>query len=378
MAKEIRQPVRADGCVLDVRIEAEDAAQNAPAVSVLMPVYNGAAYLAESLASILAQTYGDFEVVVVDDGSTDATGSILRACTDPRLRVLGSAENCGIAVRLNEGLAACKGRYVARLDADDAAESSRLQRQVEVLDSHPECVLVTGGYEEFSESPPWTRAQPSPRPDIQLRWELLFLNTIVHSSVMFRREVAISAGGYSVSHPYAEDYALWSKLLGLGQMYGVGGITARIRKHGSQVTSTHAGPMNASAEAISADNVGSLLGRVVSREVASFLRGSPQVRWDAQLADDAWIVLQRADKEMTARCQSRSERLLLAHSFLLRVTIVVQAHGRGAGRGLWLALRAGLLTSPELACTSAFWLFVARMMLPDGVRAKYRRMTARR
>ena len=115
----------------------------APAVTALMPVYNAERYVAEAIESILAQTFGDFEFLIVDDGSTDRSRSILEgfAARDARIRLI-SRPNTGIVGALNEGLAAARGELVARMDADDVAMPERFERQVRYLDDHPECVVV--------------------------------------------------------------------------------------------------------------------------------------------------------------------------------------------------------------------------------------------
>ncbi|HMP05365.1 MAG TPA: glycosyltransferase family 2 protein [Lacipirellulaceae bacterium] len=112
-----------------------------PRVSVLMTVYNGMPFLPEAVESLFAQTLSDFELVVVDDGSTDGTGEYLASVTDPRLRVI-TRENGGTSAAANQGLTACVGEYVARMDADDVSLPTRLAEQAAYLDAHPEVGLV--------------------------------------------------------------------------------------------------------------------------------------------------------------------------------------------------------------------------------------------
>src|SRR5512146_2439112 len=109
-----------------------------PIVSVVMPVYNSAPYLREAVDSILAQTFTDFEFIIVDDGSSDETPQILDGYGDARIRRLRNERNMGVVPTLNCGLAAARGRYVARHDADDISLPTRLEQQVRFLDTHPE------------------------------------------------------------------------------------------------------------------------------------------------------------------------------------------------------------------------------------------------
>ena len=114
----------------------------APTVSVLMTTWNGAAFIAEAIASVLAQSFTDFELIVVDDGSTDETGQVLAGIGDRRLRVLRQAMNGGVVAARNVGFAAARGRYVAALDHDDLSHPQRLARQVAYLEAHTRVVLV--------------------------------------------------------------------------------------------------------------------------------------------------------------------------------------------------------------------------------------------
>lgn len=108
-----------------------------PVVSVVMSVYNGGPFLTEAIGSILSQSYADFECIIIDDGSTDNSADIIASHRDRRFRVITHAENAGLAARLNEGVAAASGRYVARMDADDISLPDRFARQVEFMQAHP-------------------------------------------------------------------------------------------------------------------------------------------------------------------------------------------------------------------------------------------------
>src|SRR6188472_297035 len=119
-----------------------------PTVSVVMPVYNGAGYLGEALNSILAQTYGDFEVVAVDDGSSDESWTILASygARDDRVRPHRLAQNAGHHVASNTAIELSRGRFIARLDQDDLADRSRLARTVDTFHAHPDVGLLHSWY----------------------------------------------------------------------------------------------------------------------------------------------------------------------------------------------------------------------------------------
>lgn len=192
------------------------------AVSVVMPVFNGQAHLETALDSILAQAAPSFELIAVDDGSTDQTASILdrRSRRDSRLRVIRQPHS-GIVAALNRGVAAARGRYIARMDADDVSLPGRLGLQAGYLDSHPAIGLVASRVAYLGDSErnrglsvfvDWTNALTTPD-DIAL--SRFIESPFVHPSVMFRRELTARFGAYR-DGDFPEDYELWLRWLERG------------------------------------------------------------------------------------------------------------------------------------------------------------------
>jgi len=188
------------------------SARAAPVVSVLMAVHDGRRHLREALESLFAQTFDDFELVLVDDASTDDSRAIAESYGDARVRILANDENLGLTRSLNRGLAVARGRYVARLDADDVAHRERLALQVAHLDRHPDLALVASAYRRIDEDGGARGERHVPLSSTAIRWHLLFLNAFAHSSVTFRRSVAESLGGYDDAVRYPQDYELWSRI----------------------------------------------------------------------------------------------------------------------------------------------------------------------
>ena len=179
-----------------------------PRVSVLMTVYNAAPYVRASVDSVLAQAFPDWELVAVDDGSTDASPSILADYVDPRVRVIPFPKNIGRTPALRHALHAARGEYIAVLDADDMSRPERLGRQVAFLDRNPEVALV-GSWAHYIDEHARIFAEfkpPSNREELQdcLGWT----NPIVHSSAMYRRQLALQVGGYPEELAYAIDLGL--------------------------------------------------------------------------------------------------------------------------------------------------------------------------
>jgi glycosyltransferase involved in cell wall biosynthesis len=185
-----------------------------PMVTVLMPVYNAGRYLGPAIESILQQTFRDFELLIVNDASTDGCEEILRSFSDNRIRILENENNLGLAKSLNRGLQAAAGELIARQDADDLSHSKRLESQVQFLRAHPDIALVGTQALIIDESGRYKRVLlDRPHEHIAIKWDLLFDNSFVHTSVMFRKTIVRdNLGGYDPSYAACEDYELWSRI----------------------------------------------------------------------------------------------------------------------------------------------------------------------
>ena len=183
----------------------------APAVSVLMGVRDGAAWISRAIASVLGQTLTDLELVVVDDGSTDATAALLAGVRDPRL-VIERQARAGLTAALNRALGRARAPLIARLDADDVALPTRLERQRAFLQGHPEVGLLGTAARVVDEAGRDVEITRPPEDDLGIRRALIRRNPFVHSSVMARRALVVSVGGYDLSFPVAQDYDLWLRL----------------------------------------------------------------------------------------------------------------------------------------------------------------------
>lgn len=184
-----------------------------PSVSVLFPVYNGAPYLRDAIGCILNQTYDDFEIIIVDDGSNDNSSSIVQKFDDPRIRFFAQ-ENIGLAATLNRAIKLSRGKYLARQDQDDLSLPERFEKQVAFLDAHPNYGML-GTWSEIWEGTNRTeRAHRHPADSLILKFDLLFDNPFVHSSVMLRKTVFDKVGLYSTDkcRQPPEDYELWSRI----------------------------------------------------------------------------------------------------------------------------------------------------------------------
>lgn len=208
-----------------------------PKVSVVMAVYNGEDFLAEAVQSILLQTLTDFEFVIIDDGSQDHSREIIRAFTDPRIRLLCNEVNRGLAVSLNRGIAEARGEFIARMDHDDISLPHRLERQTLFLNEHPTVGLCGAWLETFGGPRRHVWRPPSASADI--RMQLLFDSSVMHSTVMLRRELFLQhALTYDESFPCAQDYELWERASRVVEMRNIGEVLVRYRQHMEQTGKT--------------------------------------------------------------------------------------------------------------------------------------------
>lgn len=182
---------------------------DAPRVSVVLPVFNAEQFVAEAVQSILDQTFPDFELIVIDDGSTDGSPAILESLAAKDVRIIIRRQNnSGLVESLNRGCASARGQYIARMDADDISSPERLRSQVKYLDDHPETGIVGTWFQYISADGRPGPVCPLPTSPDVIRWFLMFGNCIAHPTVMVRREV-ITRLHYYRHDAVVEDYDLW-------------------------------------------------------------------------------------------------------------------------------------------------------------------------
>jgi glycosyltransferase involved in cell wall biosynthesis len=238
-----------------------------PELSVLLPVYNGVSYLREAIESILGQTYTDFELIVIDDGSTDDSLLIIGEFADSRIRVF-SQTNMGLAASLNRAIELAKGRYVARQDQDDISFPQRFEKQMAFLEAHPDYGMVGTWAEIWIGDKKTRRAHKHPSDNLTLKFDLLFNNPFVHSSMMLRKSVFDEIGLYTndKSRRLPEDYELWSRIARKFKVANIPELLQVYREVPGSISRNKINPLLDRAVAISRENLAWLLGATVTEQ----------------------------------------------------------------------------------------------------------------
>jgi len=219
---------------------------------VLLPVWNGAAFLEQAMESILRQTLSSFELIVIDDGSTDRTGAIAErlASGDSRVRVLRRPHE-GLSAALNAGIAAARGEYAARMDADDISAPDRLEKQVAYLDAHTACVAVGAWIDVVDEAGRHIGLKTFVTTHDEISAALLCgVSPMAHPTIVARREALRAAGGYDARRYPSEDLDLWFRLGESGELANLGEALLQHRRHKAAVGVCERETMKAMALAI--------------------------------------------------------------------------------------------------------------------------------
>ena len=232
-----------------------------PEVSVVMPVWNGAKYLREAVQSILNQSFADFEFLILDDGSTDETPSILDefAKREPRIWVIHLAHE-GIVKALNRGVGEAKSEWIARMDCDDIAHPERLMKQMRALKETPKAVLCHTAIQQIGEPQYMTKLQRFPRSQAMVAARLCYQSPIVHPTVVFSKEAFLNVGGYHSEERHAEDYGLWGRMWSVGKFVGINEPLLQFRVHGGSISKQMADVQAALTKAIAQRHCAEFMG----------------------------------------------------------------------------------------------------------------------
>jgi len=234
--------------------------KNNPTVSVLMSAYNTEKYIDQAIESILNQTFTDFEFIIINDGSTDNTAKkiIKFAEQDKRIKFINHSENRGLITVLNEGLDLCCGEYIARFDSDDISLPERFSKQVEYMNTHPECGVVGGWLKKFGSNVKTNDIHKYP-PKMKIMDFIIHGNQIAHPCTMIRRSVLITNTiKYNPKYKHAEDYAFWTEIVKHAEIHNLQEVFLLYRWHDKNVSVIHTKEQLDCAERIRHDRLSEL------------------------------------------------------------------------------------------------------------------------
>lgn len=209
---------------------------NGNKITILMPTYNTAAYIGEAISSVLVQDFEAFELLIIDDGSTDQTVNIIRGFEDNRIRIIRQ-EHSGISAALNRGLQEANTNYIARFDADDICLPGRLRKQYDFLENNPGYVICGGEAEYISANGEYLFDFKCPAySHEELLTIIKQICPFIHSAVMYRKEAVLKAGGYPVHAHNFEDHILWIRLVSQGKFCNLQQQLIKVRFNPSSAT----------------------------------------------------------------------------------------------------------------------------------------------
>lgn len=212
-----------------------------PKISVLMSTFNDAKFLSESVSSIIGQSFGDWELLIINDASNDNTETILNDYhnRDVRINFWTNSSQKGLVANLNFALAKASGEFIARLDSDDLwSDKNKLQKQLDFLNDRPEYCMVGGWAEVVGLDNKELYKFTPPAQDENIRKEILSHNCFVHSSILAKKKNILDAGGYNPEQKYVEDYALWLKMGLAAKFANLPEVLVRYRVNPGGITQT--------------------------------------------------------------------------------------------------------------------------------------------
>ena len=264
------------------------AATSAPSLTVLLPVYNAAEYVLEAAQSVLEQHGVDLELLCIDDGSTDNSLDLLRTLHDERVRIEQNPSNLGLIATLNRGFELARGRYIARMDADDICMPGRLERQAAFLEANQDVGVCGMWIRTFGAGQESIMRFPTDPENVRAR--LFAYNPLAHPTVVLRRSLFDRHGlRYAPEASHAEDLDLWMRAAEHFALANLPQVGLRYRQHPGQVTSRHA-PEQAAT-----------LRRLRLRQLERLLPGATKPQKDLHLAVlDLDRPLQRPELEAAA------------------------------------------------------------------------------
>lgn len=328
----------------------------APTVTVLMPVHNGEKYLYEAIKSIQDQTYTDWELLIVNDASTDDTVIIIEEYQkqDNRIRLLNNEQNLRIAKTLNRGMLEARGKYIARMDDDDISLPTRIEKQVAIMDDHPE-ISVVGTWQRHFGANDWIHRPPETPAEMQAA--LLFKCEVCHSTIMLRRDDFVRNELFYDSNFLSEDYELWTRASRTLNFYTIQEILGEYRLNGENITANKADLFNEEGQRIVARTLKEVLGLNIKKGDMVLLSGWKNPFMDGG-SDQKW--LREREEELLQKIEKQNEKYHAYDSAALK-SILDQ---RREWAGITKPTRNGKEAAPKRTIKQRLKSFIKRLLKP--------------
>lgn len=228
---------------------------NPPFVSVVLPAYNAGSYIAEAINSILTQTYTDFELIIINDCSTDTTEEEILAITDSRIQYIKNAQNSGLIYNLNLGFSLAKGKYIVRMDADDISLPTRIATQVAFMEANPKVGVCGSWFQSFGST---NGIAPYDTENYDIKLRMLYQCHFCHPTLIIRKSIIDDNNlSYDKAYIHAEDYELWGRMAFLTDFANIAEVLLNYRVHGESVSQKHS--------AIQGENSGKVIQAIFKR-----------------------------------------------------------------------------------------------------------------
>lgn len=212
-----------------------------PLISVILPVYNGEKYLEKAVSSILSQTYKNFELIIINDGSKDSSASIIAGFKDQRIRYVDNVDNIGLIATLNKGINIAEGDFIARMDSDDISYPNRFAEQIKCFELDDTLGVVGSSADIINENSEPRGLLKVPESHIDIKMGMLFTNQVIHPSVMLKKSVLTDFKDkvFDAKQLHVEDYALWVNLLDKTLFFNIQTPLIQYRIHGENISVVH-------------------------------------------------------------------------------------------------------------------------------------------
>ena len=227
-----------------------------PVISVIISAYNSENFIKEAIDSVLSQTFTDFEFIIINDASTDSTESIIKSYDDPRIKLIKNDKNIGLTKSLNIGIELAKGKYIARMDADDISFPERFQKQFDFMEQNPDIDVCGSWYELFGER---NGIINTPENDRDIKDILFFKNCIAHPTVIMRKETLDKYFvKYDDGFPCSQDYELWCRVADRFKFANIPEVLLKYRVHKEQIGTAKRKEQDVYADKIKKKNLNKL------------------------------------------------------------------------------------------------------------------------